>query len=242
MKLVDHLTGSGGFLFRWRSYLPLVLLPAFLLSLLDSRDLFGSRGWERAWGVGCLVVSLLGLAIRVWTTGTAPSGASERGTVAPYAGTLSTRGVYSIVRHPLYVGNSVVALGMACFSRTWYLPVVVVLAALLYHERICAREEAFLEERFGEDFRAWAARVPAFFPTRLAYESAGTGFRWRQVVGRELHGLFAIGASFFVLAVVRDSRVLGRLSFDPLWTAIFLATGAAFAVFAVLKRGFGFFR
>jgi protein-S-isoprenylcysteine O-methyltransferase Ste14 len=241
LKLLDHFTGSGGTLFRWRSYVPLVLLPAFLLSLAGGGYLFGSRNWDRAWGLGCLALSLAGLAIRVWTIGTAPAGTSERSTTAPRATTLSTAGVYSIVRHPLYLGNSIIALGMACFSRTWYLPVIVALASLLYHERICAREEAFLEERFGDDFRAWATRVPALVP-RFGYEPAREAFRWTRVLGREFHALVAIGASFFVLDVIHESLVRGSLFLDPLWTWISVVTGVIFIVLTLLKRAFGLFR
>ena len=58
-----------------------------------------------------------------------------------------------MVRHPLYLANYVIALGLSCFSRAWYLPVIVSLAGLLYYERIAAREEQFLEARFGDAFR-----------------------------------------------------------------------------------------
>src|SRR5512136_242827 len=142
MKLVDHCSHSGGFLFRWRSYLPLALLPFFALSLRDARYPFGSHGWDQIWELGCLALSLIGLLLRVYTIGTAPVGTSERSTVNPRASALNTAGIYSVVRHPLYIGNTIVALGLSLVPGTWYLPVIVLLASLLYHERIAAREEA----------------------------------------------------------------------------------------------------
>jgi protein-S-isoprenylcysteine O-methyltransferase Ste14 len=241
VKLLDHFPGSGDSLFRWRSYLPLVLVPAFLLSLADSRHVFVHGRWGSLWDLGCLGVALTGLAIRIWTIGTAPAGTSERSTTAPAAARLSTAGIYSVIRHPLYLANSIVVLGMALFTRTWYLPVIDILASLLYHERICAREEVFLEERFGDDFREWAARVPALIPGS-GYVPSGASFRWSRVLGREFHALFVIGAGFFVLDAVRGSFAAGRLFFEPPWTWICVATGATFVVLLVAKRGLGFFR
>lgn len=241
MKLLDHFTRSGGFFFRWRSYLPLLLLPAFLLAAADEPSGWSSAG-ETGWEIGCFVLALSGLAVRIWTIGTAPAGTSERSTRETRAASLNTSGVYSLVRHPLYLGTSIVALGLACFARVWYLPVIVVLASLLYHERIAVREEVFLEERFGEAFRTWAARVPAMVPVPGTHRPAAPGFNWSNVLGREFHGLFTIGSGFFVLDFVQESLARGRPVVFSLWAAVFAATGTVFLAMVVLKRGFGFFR
>jgi len=241
VKLLDHFTRSGDLFFRWRSYLPLLLLPAFVLAAST-----GSRGWspaaEVAWELASFGVALLGLGVRVWTIGTAPAGTSERSTRETRAASLNTLGPYSVVRHPLYLGSSIVAFGLSLFPAEWYLPVIVVLAGLLYHERIAAREERFLEERFGEDFRSWAERVPAMMPAFSRYRAAGGRFQWGNVIGREFHGLFAIGAGFFVLDAVQESSRSGSFAVSRLWAAVFAATAALFLVMVVLKRGFGFFR
>ena len=38
------------------------------------------------------------------------------------------------------------ALGLALFPGIWYLPIILVLTAFLYYERIAIREEAFLAD------------------------------------------------------------------------------------------------
>ena len=139
--------------------MPLVLVPLFVLSLFDDR-----APTPFAWELVCFAVALCGLFLRAFVVGTAPHGASTRGTRRPTADSLSTLGAYSIVRHPLYVANTLVALGCALLSGTWYLPVIVVLLSFVYHERIAAREEAFLQSAFGDSFRAWASEVPAMIP------------------------------------------------------------------------------
>jgi len=239
MTLLDHLSHSGDFLFRWRSYFPLLLLPVFLLALADSPFAAAPGGWARIWQVFCLLLSLAGLAVRVLTIGTAPAGTSERSTTDPRAAALSTTGAYSIVRHPLYLGNTLMALGLACFPGVWYLPVIVALSSLLYHERIAAREERFLEERFGDDFRRWADRVPAAVPALARYVPPATPFWWRRVLRREFHALFVIGAGFFVLDVARRFLLTGLITPDPFWTSVLAVTGAIFVVLIVIKKSTG---
>ncbi len=113
---------------------------------------------------------------------------------------------------------------------------IVVLLATLYHERIAACEEAFLEQKFGPEFVGWADRVPAFVPRPAGYVRGGIPFRWRRVLAGEFHGLFVIGSVLFVLDLARSGLATGRLVFDPLWTGIFLVSAAIFVVCSFLKK------
>ena len=236
MRLADHFSRSGDLLFRWRSYLPLLLLPLFALALLDTRGAGRAGVPARWWQLVCLLVSCAGLALRAYTIGTAPAGTSERSTVDPRASELSTSGVYSVMRHPLYFGNTLVALGLAGMVGRWYLPAIVGLASLLYHERIAAREEAFLEERFGDGFRAWAERVPALFPKPGLFAPSPVRFKWRDVLRREVHGLLVIGAGFFVFDLASRAAATGRLEPDRWWTGLFAASAVLFVVMLGLKK------
>jgi protein-S-isoprenylcysteine O-methyltransferase Ste14 len=236
VKLLDHIPKSGDTLFRWRGQLPLLMLPLFLLGLVDARLPATLPISVRVWQLLSLLIALAGLAVRVVAVGTAPTGTSERSTTSPRASELRITGLYSVVRHPLYVGNTLTAIGLACFTTVWYLPVIVGLLGVLYHERIAAREEVFLEDRFGAEFLQWADRVPAMFPRLSGYVRSTTPFVWRRVLGREFHGLFVIGAVLFVLDLARSALATGRLVFDPLWTAIFLLTAAIFIVCSLLKK------
>ena len=239
VKLLDRIPSSGDVLFRRRGLLPLLLLPLFLLGLIDARLPATLPAGARAWQLLAFVVALAGLAVRVAAVGTAPPGTSERSTTSPRASELRTTGLYSVVRHPLYLGNTLTAVGLACFTTTWYVPVIVVLLAMLYHERIAAREEVFLEDKFGTEFVRWADRVPAFVPRLSGYVRAGTPFLWRRVLGREFHGLFVIGTVLFALDLARSALATGRLVFDPIWTVIFLVTAAIFIVCSWLKKHTG---
>ena len=236
VKLLDEIPRSGDVLFRWRGQLPLLMLPLFLLGLADAKLPASLPPALQAWQFFSLVVALSGLAVRIVAIGTAPAGTSERSTTNPRASMLRTTGVYSIVRHPLYVGNTLTAIGFACFTATWYLPVIVALLGILYHERICAREEVFLEGRFGDEFRQWAERVPAMVPRWSLFEQSSTPFVWRRILGREFHGLLVIGSVLFVLDLARSAMATGRLVFDSFWTGFFLLTALVFVVCSLLKK------
>ena len=229
--ITEELAATGDALFRRRSYMPLVLVPLFVLSLFDGR-----ATTPFAWEVWCFVVALSGLCMRGFVVGTAPQGASTRGTRRPTADSLSTLGAYSIVRHPLYVANTVVALGCALLSGTWYLPAIVVLLSFVYHERIAAREEAFLQSTFGESFRVWAGEVPAMIPAFSRYRPSNVPFQTQKVIVQESHGLFAIGTAFLILDTLEDSIRVGTFQVDRAWLAIFVATSIPFLMVVIVKK------
>jgi protein-S-isoprenylcysteine O-methyltransferase Ste14 len=73
-----------------------------------------------------------------------------------------TRGVYRLVRHPIYTGVTVGAFGWALV----HLSVVGVLCAVViavFFDRKVVREERWLRERFPE-YDAYAQRVRKFIP------------------------------------------------------------------------------
>jgi protein-S-isoprenylcysteine O-methyltransferase Ste14 len=235
MRLIDHFPATGEFLFRWRSYLPLVLVPLFLASFLGLGYPRASHALGLAWEIGCFAISALGLALRLLTVATSPRGTSGRNTRRQKASVLNTTGPYSVVRHPLYLANYLIGVGLSLFSRTWFLPIIVSLATLLYYERIAAREEEFLEGRFGPDFRRWAARVPAMIPRFSGYAPAAA-FNGRRALGREFYAVAQTTTAFFVLDVLEDLAATGQVKLDPLWTATFVAGALFFAVMWTLKK------
>ncbi|HEX2439687.1 MAG TPA: isoprenylcysteine carboxylmethyltransferase family protein [Methylomirabilota bacterium] len=230
------MSATGDVLFRWRSWLPLLLLPIFLATFTGASYPRGSHRLDLLWEGSCLLVSVMGMAVRVFTAGTAPRGTSGRNTRAQKAALLSTTGAYSLVRHPLYLGNFLIALGMSLFSRTWFLPLIVSLAALLYYERIAAREEQFLDAQFGEAFRAWAARVPAVVPHLRGWQPPALPFSWARALDREFYAIAEIAVAFFVLDILEDWSVEHRFELDPVWTTVAIAGALFFAVMWSRKK------
>jgi protein-S-isoprenylcysteine O-methyltransferase Ste14 len=237
MKLGDQLVRDGDRLFRWRSYFPLLLVPVLIAGVMTGATPFSTRPAERIWEVFAVAVACLGLAVRIWAVGSAPPGTSERSTVDPRASELRTTGVYSVVRHPLYLANGLTAFGLSLFPGVWYLPIIMVTATLLYYERIALREEAFLLGRFGGVFEEWAARVPALVPSFARHTPSATAFSWRRVLRHEFHGLLVIAAGAFVLDGLQESSRAGGWTADAAWTWFAGVSAVLFLIFAALKRG-----
>lgn len=236
MSLENEFARTGSWLFRWRSYLPVALL-AFLLSQYPHfRYPFGSHQIDVPWEMFCLAVSLAGIGVRVATIGSAARRTSGRNTHEQIADSLNTAGMYSVVRHPLYLGNFLMWLGIALVPGIWWLALIVVLSFALYYERIMFAEERYLREKFGAEFERWAAVTPAFIPRLKGWRRAPRPFCLRTVLKREYSGLFATIACFTAIEVLSDFAVERRWMLDPLWAAIFLGGLVSYLVLRTLKR------
>jgi protein-S-isoprenylcysteine O-methyltransferase Ste14 len=85
------------------------------------------------------------------------AGTTVNPTVA--ASTLITDGAYGFSRNPGYLGWTLASAGIAMLLYwTWCL-VLLPLVVLLIDRLVIVREERFLEERFGNEYRAYKQRV-----------------------------------------------------------------------------------
>jgi protein-S-isoprenylcysteine O-methyltransferase Ste14 len=159
MPLAEEFENQGTWLFRWRGFLPLVLIPLLLVALRHFRWPLDSFALHEAWEFACLGLSILGLAIRVMTVGYAPAKTSGRNTKRQVAAQLNTTGMYSIVRHPLYLGNFLIGFGVVLVQMVWWLPVLYILLFWLYYERIMFAEEAFFSSAICREYKEWAFAV-----------------------------------------------------------------------------------
>jgi protein-S-isoprenylcysteine O-methyltransferase Ste14 len=78
--------------------------------------------------------------------------------VTPQAKQLVTRGIYSKIRNPIYVFGLLFLFGyILLLGRfTWLLAIVVLIGLQIWRAR---KEARVLEEKFGEDYRAYRART-----------------------------------------------------------------------------------
>jgi protein-S-isoprenylcysteine O-methyltransferase Ste14 len=173
MPLIEEFESVGHWLFRWRSYLPLVTAVLLLSGLQYFSYPFGSHFLDELWEVICLSVSFAGLVIRALTVGSSASRTSGRNTAQQIAGTLNTTGMYSIVRNPLYLGTFLMVLGVVIFLRVWWIPLIYVLFFALYYERIIFAEEMFLRREFGKEYIKWACKDTGFLSKTQTMESTG---------------------------------------------------------------------
>jgi protein-S-isoprenylcysteine O-methyltransferase Ste14 len=138
---------------------PLIYLGGILIGLALDRwwwhcAIFGSTEWR--WSGLVLVVA-----------GIVPIVAGRRALLAaetnvnPFKPTMSivTAGPYRFTRNPLYLGVTLIYCGLALLSNTWWCFVLLVPVLLLIHFGVVAREERYLERKFGDSYRQYRARV-----------------------------------------------------------------------------------
>lgn len=249
MPLSHDLARQGQFLFRWRSFLPLLLLLPASLAFTVSAEMINQYGdiISDIWGIVGLAISIVGLLIRWITAGYVPAGTSGRNTTEQRAFVLNTTGMYSITRNPLYLGNFFIILGVIVSIKVWWLVAIFILAYWLYIERIIAAEEAFLTQTFGDTYTEWAMRTPAFWPNFRKWEAPALPFSFKTVLRREYNGLFGVGAAFCLTEMITDILINGEdlqiwLVEDHWWVSGFIATGIIFIVLRTLKKHTGLLR
>lgn len=234
--LTKQLDGQGKWLFRWRSYLPLMLAPLILVAMLRFTYPLGSHELDLAREYLCLGLALLGLFMRVITVGFAARHTSGRGTHRMKADVLSTTGVYSVVRHPLYLANFVIFFAVLMDIGQWWLVLTGSLLYWIYYERIMVAEEAFLQKLHGETFELWASQTPAVLPDARRWRRPRLAFSWRSALRREYTTLFLIVCLFTAVEVVGDLVLHRELKIDDGWGAVFLTGLAIYVVCRFAKK------
>ena len=231
MALVHEFENSGNWLFKRRSWLPVFLIVAgIVMMFLGNRQaiLFDMRD-----ELIFLGVSLFGEAIRVITVGYTPKNTSGRNTVnGQLADELNVTGIYSVLRHPLYLGNFFMWLGPVLFLRSVWFTVVFGLVYWLYYERIMFAEEQFLRRKFGEVYDKWSEKVGSFIPYSFKYIPAKLSFSLRNVLKREYNSFINIFLIFAILDLFRNYFLSERIYMTGMW--IYLSA-ASFLIWLIIR-------
>lgn len=236
MALREELPQQGTWLFRWRSFLPLLLIAPIAIAFRRFDWPFQSYFFHEVWEFFCLGVSFLGLLIRAIVVGYAPARTSGRNTKTQIAESLNTTGLYSLVRHPLYLGNFLIGLGISMVLFVWWLPIIYALAFLVYYERIMFAEEAFLRQKFGRQFDEWASDTPAFWPKLNGWHNPLLPFSFRNVLRREYTGLMIVVLGHTGIEFVERIIMEHRMVWEPFWVLFALIGTMAYLTLRMLKK------
>jgi protein-S-isoprenylcysteine O-methyltransferase Ste14 len=231
MALIHEFESSGNWLFKRRSWLPVFMIIAGIFVMyLDNRQaiLFDMRD-----ELIFLGVSLFGQAIRVFTVGFAPKNTSGRNTVnGQIADELNVTGIYSVLRHPLYLGNFFMWLGPVLFLRDVWFLVVFGLLYWLYYERIMFAEEQFLRRKFGELYDKWSETVSSFIPYSFNYIPSKLPFSLRNVLKREYNSFVNIFVIFTLMDLFRNYFLSERIYLTDMWLYL---SASAIVIWIVIR-------
>ena len=233
MALQETFEKQGNWLFKKRSFLPLIIVGMGILWYVFL--LLHNRATVNDWWIDFLFlcIGLLGLVIRIFTVGFTPKGTSGRNTGAgQIAEQLNTSGIYSMVRHPLYLGNFFMWLAPVLILLDVWFTLFFCAFYWIYYEKIMFAEEQFLRKIFGQDYLDWADKTPAFFPKFSLYKSANLQFSLKNVLKREYNGFFNLVFIMTLIRVIGFAVTEKQIYLDLPWIIII---SIAFVIFISLK-------
>lgn len=238
MALREDIEKQGSWLFRWRSYLPLLGIPIFIIAIRQSGILEKKFGDDVGdlWESCAVIISFLGFIVRCVTAGYAPRGTSGRNTKSQVAEMLNTTGMYSISRNPLYLGNFIIVLGVTLFIEVWWLALLVWFGFWLYYERIIFTEEEFLRSKFKDQFMEWAKKTPIVIPRFRNWKKPELKFSFKTALRREFSTFFSIVAAFFFLEIAADFLTRKRHGVHNSWIIFFVISLGIYLTFCILKK------
>jgi len=118
-------------------------------------------------------VALVGQGLRVWAAGHIEKGRE-----------VTRSGPYRYMRHPLYVGSAIMALGFGIAAASVAVALLIVAYFLVTYVAAVRTEEATLDARFEGQYSAYregrAAEVPRPFSVQRAF---GMNREYRSVAG-----------------------------------------------------------
>ena len=207
MALVQTFEKQGNFLFKYRGQFPLILffIAVPFIFLTDYSGITDAN--EKIYTIISVFLSSLGFLIRFYTIGTTPKGTSGRNTKEQVAEVLNSTGIYATVRHPLYLGNYLIWIGIAIFVFSPFFILLISLLFWIYYERIMFAEERFLEKRFGEEYLNWSNKIPTFIPNFSLYKKSLIPFSIKTVLRREYSGILACVIGFCFVDVLRNYKI-----------------------------------
>ncbi len=142
-------------------------VPYFTIWVVLWRSLPGSPSpaWQLALAVVGALLGTAGLGLYVWgrlTLGRMYNVSSALGTELYADHRLVTSGPFRSVRHPMYVGIGLAALGGLAVYRTWTMVFAVV--SVLGLAVKARHEDRLLAAEFGPAWQTYAHQVPAWWP------------------------------------------------------------------------------
>lgn len=117
------------------------------------------------------VIALAGEAVRIWAAGHLEKGRE-----------VTSSGPYALTRHPLYLGSSLIALGLAIASASAIVAAIVIGYMALTLTAAIRTEEAHLTEKFGAAYPAYRAGQ-ASVERRFSLERAMRNREYRAAAG-----------------------------------------------------------
>ncbi|HKJ16009.1 MAG TPA: isoprenylcysteine carboxylmethyltransferase family protein [Xanthomonadales bacterium] len=128
---------------------------------------------EEFWIPFAIVAVVLGSIIRAWAAGTVFKNEI-----------LATTGPYSLIRHPLYLGNILIFVGFTLLNNEPWAWLVTVGFLWFYYPPAVTYEDGKLEDIFGQPWRDWRDKTPILIPASFKSSSLKSAWSFGLFAGR----------------------------------------------------------
>jgi protein-S-isoprenylcysteine O-methyltransferase Ste14 len=127
-------------------------------------------------------IAVVGECLRLWAAGHLEKSKE-----------VTRSGPYRYTRHPLYLGSSIIGMGIAIASASAIGAVMVIAYMVLTLTAAMRSEEAHLREKFGDAYDAYAEKRAAPMDRQ---------FSWSRAIGnREHHTMIGLASGLALLAL-----------------------------------------
>ncbi len=133
------------------------------------------------------VVGALGEGFRIWAAGHLEKGRE-----------VTTTGPYAWTRHPLYLGSTIMGVGLAIASHSVLVAMLVLSYLVVTILAAISSEEAHLTDKFGADYPAYRRGTAPAGRRRFSLERATRNREYRALAG--LIAVFALFVAKYLFA------------------------------------------
>ncbi len=95
-------------------------------------------------------------------------------------------------------------VGVAILTASIWFVLVFTFIYWLYYERIMFAEEQFLRNKFGDAYKNWASKTPAFIPDFSLFVKPSIWFSWKKVMKKEKNGYAALFLVFYLFYITGE--------------------------------------
>ena len=124
-----------------------------------------------SWRSG-LVIAVVGECVRLWAAGHIEKGRE-----------VTRSGPYGYVRHPLYLGSTIMGVGFMIAARSWIVAAIVGTYLLFTLVAAMRTEEATLDERFAGEYSAYRRGAAPPVSREFSFARAMANKEYRAVAG-----------------------------------------------------------
>lgn len=193
---------------RWSKLRFAIIYPfgifVILFSNSDDKSIIQSIGFVIA-----------GLLIRLWAN-----------SYAIKLDKLTTSGPYAYIRHPLYLGTTLLFIGFVMMLKAYYIGILFIIIMVGVYYRTIKKEEAMLEEKFKDEFIRYKKKVSAMLPTIFPYrEGEKWPFSFRRLIKSQEYKTFLWVIIFMIAFHLKDEMLIEHEAID---VKILILFGSAF--------------